>query len=118
MIPSVSSDPCVPDGESWIMEMDAVTGSRLTYSPFDLNRDYSFTGMDYVTIVIDGEEVKVPSTGRKTEGGNAQTPSVVSGQGAEFKYISTSEGLETIVENPGTGVLGRQSWRELYMGKN
>lgn len=118
MIPSVSSDPCVPDGESWIMEMDAVTGSRLSYSPFDLNRDYSFTGMDYVTIVIDGEEVKVPSTGRKTEGGNAQTPSVVSGQGAEFKYISTSEGLETIVENPGTGVLGRQSWRELYMGKN
>lgn len=118
MIPSVSSDPCVPDGESWIMEMDAATGARLGYSPFDLNRDYSFTGLDFVTIQIDGVDVKVPSTGRKTEGGNAQTPSVVSGQGAEFKYISTSEGLETIVENPGTGVVGRQSWRELYMGKN
>lgn len=118
MIPSVSSDPCVPDGESWIMEMDAATGARLGYSPFDLNRDYSFTGLDFVTIQIDGVDVKVPSSGRKTEGGNAQTPSVVSGEGAEFKYISTSEGLETIVENPGTGVVGRQSWRELYMGKN
>jgi type IV pilus assembly protein PilY1 len=118
MIPSVSSDPCVPDGESWIMEMDAATGSRLAYSPFDLNRDYSFTGADFVTVEIDGEKVNVPGTGRKTEGGNAQTPSVVSGQGAEFKYISTSEGLETIVENPGTGIVGRQSWRELYMGKN
>ncbi|MDI3491372.1 MAG: type pilus assembly protein PilY1 [Thauera sp.] len=118
MIPSDSVDPCAPAGTSWIMELDAATGARLTYSPFDLNRDLSFTRTDFVRVTIGGDTVNVPASGRKTEGGHAQTPSVVSGEGAEFKYISTSEGLETIVENPGTGMIGRQSWRELYRERN
>jgi len=118
MIPSDSVDPCAPAGTSWIMELDAATGSRLSYSPFDLNRDHSFTRTDFVTVTVGGQTISVPASGRKTEGGHAQTPSVVSGDGAEFKYISSSQGLETIVENPGTGMIGRQSWRELYLEKN
>ncbi len=115
MIPSDTSDPCAPAGTSWIMEMNAATGSRLTYSPFDLNRDDTFSSADYVTVVIDGQTVKVPTTGRKMEGGHAQTPTVVASENKEFKYVSTSEGLETIVENPGKSLTGRQSWRELFL---
>ena len=115
MIPSDTSDPCAPAGTSWIMEMNATTGSRLTYSPFDLNRDDTFSSADYVSVNIDGETVKVPTTGRKMEGGHAQTPTVVASEDKEFKYVSTSEGLETIVENPGKSLTGRQSWRELFL---
>ncbi|WP_168734325.1 pilus assembly protein [Pseudothauera nasutitermitis] len=115
MIPSNSSDPCAPAGTSWIMEMNAVTGARLTYSPFDLDRDGQFSATDYVTVTIDGETFRVPATGRKTEGGHAQTPTVVSADGRELKYVSSTEGLEVIVENPGHLLTGRQSWRELFL---
>jgi type IV pilus assembly protein PilY1 len=115
MIPSDTSDPCAPAGTSWIMEMDAGTGSRLVYSPFDLNKDKTFSSADFVTVTIDGQTVKIPTTGRKMEGGHAQTPTVVASENKEFKYVSTSEGLETIVENPGKSLTGRQSWRELFL---
>lgn len=117
MIPSTNaSDPCAPSGRSWIMELNAVTGSRLEYSPFDLNGDRKFSTSDYLTINIDGKPTQVPSSGRQMEGGNAQTPAVAvdpKNQG-EIKYVSTSEGLEQIVENLGRTSHGRQSWRELF----
>lgn len=116
MIPSDSSDPCAPAGTSWLMELDAARGSRLEYAPFDLTGDGKFTTDDFVTILVDGKPVRVPPSGRKFEGGNAQTPAVMGDPRGttEFKYVSTSEGLEVIVENQGRFATGRQSWIELY----
>ena len=47
-------DPCTFGGTSWLMEMEALTGSRLTESPFDNNRDHEFDGDDTVGIDLDG----------------------------------------------------------------
>lgn len=116
MIPSDTSDPCAPAGTSWLMELDAARGRRLEYAPFDLNDDGRFTTDDFVTVMIDGKPVRLPPSGRKFEGGNAQTPAVMGDPAGnkEFKYVSTSEGLEVIVENQGRFATGRQSWIELY----
>ena len=109
-----TEDPCRAGGESWLMEFNAATGSRLDMSPFDLNQDGSFTTADYVEVVINGETVRVPVSGRKLEGGAAATPSVTGAEGQrEFKYISTAGGLEVVKENPGTTDTDRQSWRQL-----
>lgn len=118
MIPSNTSDPCEPAGTSWLMEMDAYSGARLSFSPFDLNADGMFSKADFVTIVVDGEEMLVPVSGLRLDGGHAQTPAIMVDpeSQSEYKYISTSEGLETVVENPGAFETGRQSWRELFLG--
>lgn len=109
-----TEDPCRAGGESWLMEFDAATGSRLDMTPFDLNQDGRFTSADYVTVEINGAPVRVPVSGRKLEGGAAATPSVVGAEGQrEFKYISTAGGLEVVKENPGTTDTDRQSWRQL-----
>lgn len=109
-----TDDPCRAGGDSWLMEFDAVSGSRLQFSPFDLNNDGSFSTKDFVTIKVDGKDVSVPVSGRKLEGGAAATPSVMGAEGQnEFKYISTSGGVEVIKENPGTNDTDRQSWRQL-----
>jgi len=117
MIPSSNAtDPCAPSGKSWLMELNAYTGGRLEYTPFDLNGDRKFSTGDYATIDINGTSTKVPASGRQMDGGNAQTPAVAvdpKGNG-EVKYVSTSEGLEQVVENTGRGSQGRQSWRELF----
>ncbi len=57
------SDICAYGGRSWLMDMDALGGSRLAYSPFDLNRDSEYNATDYVE--LDG--VKVAVTGRGSD---------------------------------------------------
>jgi len=108
-----STDPCLPGGSSWLMEMDAVSGSRLVYSPFDLNGDRAFTSADFVTVTIGDEQVQVPVSGVKTSGGGAATPNVMATEEGEVKCISTSAGMECIRENPGPKDTSRQSWKQL-----
>ena len=109
-----TTDPCRPGGDSWLMELDVATGARLAYTPFDLNRDGRFSTADYVTVTINGVQITVPVSGMKLEGGAAAAPSIMAAEGGrEFKYISTADGLETVMENPGALDTGRQSWRQL-----
>ncbi len=42
-----SGDECSAGGDSWLMELDALSGSRLASPPFDLNRDGVFDEEDY-----------------------------------------------------------------------
>ena len=107
-------DPCAPGGKGWLMEMDAGSGGRLRYSPFDLNGDYRFSSADFVTVTIDDEPVLLPVSGIAIEGGAAATPSVLAAEnGMEFKYLSTAGGLRVVRENPGSDDTGRQSWRQI-----
>lgn len=109
-----NNDPCVPGGPSWLMELDARTGSRLTYSPFDVNADGKFSTADFLPVTENDVSGSAPPSGVKTEGGAAARPSVMAGEGQqERKYVSTSEGLQTVVENPGPWDTGRQAWRQL-----
>ncbi len=120
----------VPDGNvcgasdyGWIMELDATDGSRLPYTPFDVNGDGVFDIDDYYDGDIDGDgddsEDAVPVTGRKSKVGLLPTPGILSDYsdptaGREYKYMSGSTGeIESLTENPGSSNALRQSWKEL-----
>jgi type IV pilus assembly protein PilY1 len=114
------SDPCSSGGGSWIMEINALDGSRLTATPFDVNNDSQFTNADNVTVTLpDGSQVTVPISGLGSKEGILQSPGVIEGevQGGlpvQFKYLpGSSGGIQRVTENPGTGGTGRQSWRQI-----
>ncbi len=120
-----SPDPCDFGGTGWLMEIDAKDGSRLEFSPFDLNADGEFDGKDHVRLVdLDGDGVLDPvaPSGKKSEVGIPPTPGIVSDSSdpdsppRELKYTSGSTGqIEVTIENPGSGNVGRRSWRELQL---
>jgi type IV pilus assembly protein PilY1 len=109
-------NPCSPGGTSWLMEMEALSGSRLTESPFDNNRDGVFSDLDFVTLP-DG--TRVPVSGMQSEVGIAQKPGILAGETAEYKYLSGTtanadgSNIQRAIENPGPGARGRQSWRQI-----
>jgi type IV pilus assembly protein PilY1 len=120
-----STDPCLPGGSGWLMELNYATGARLSYSPFDITGDGIFNEEDFICIANceldadgnpDPNRVLVPASGKKSDVGIIPTPSIASEAGGqrEFKYTSGSSGnIEVTVENPGPGFEGRQSWRQL-----
>lgn len=118
-----SDDPCQDGGTSWLMELDLVSGARLDYSPFDINEDGDFDSVDYICIAncenpedSENPPVLIPASGKKSNVGIISSPSIANESNGqrEFKYTSGSSGnIEVIVENPGPGFVGRQSWRQL-----
>ena len=109
------ADPCAYGGRSWLMEMDAMTGSDLSYSPFDLNYDKKFNDQDYVTVTINGATVQVPASGLQSTGGLITKPGIVSSQDSEYAISPDTSGtLEEHRQNPGPGAVGRQSWRQIH----
>lgn len=111
VIPNDSA--CSIGGTSWLMELDSVTGSRLPFSPFDLNGDNQFTVGDYVEIEVDGVLVRVPVSGKKSNEGIIKTPGIVGAGDLEYKYTSGTSGVIEVTVEPGNTGSGRQSWRQL-----
>lgn len=109
-----SGDACSAGGESWLMEIDALSGSRLTESPFDLNRDRSFDIEDFAPLDPDDPNSPlVPVSGRQSKQGIIKTPGIVTDDRIEYKFASGSAGgIDTTIENAGKQ-RGRQSWREI-----
>lgn len=110
-----SDDPCVAGGDSWLMELDALSGGRLDMTPFDLNRDGEFNVEDFVEISIIGDlVVRVPVSGRKSDVGIIKQPGIITmDDGREGKYASGSTGgMFQIMESTGLQ-RGRQSWRQI-----
>lgn len=109
-----SGDACSAGGESWLMEIDALSGSRLTESPFDLNRDRSFDIEDFAPLdPNDPDSPLVPVSGRQSKQGIIKTPGIVTDDRIEYKFASGSAGgIDTTIENAGKQ-RGRQSWREI-----
>ncbi|MGH8250597.1 MAG: pilus assembly protein [Steroidobacteraceae bacterium] len=108
-------DPCTVGGTSWLMELDALSGSRLTESPFDNNRDNEFDGDDFVTVTLeDGTVIEVAVSGLQSEVGILPKPGILAGNDAEYKYTPGTTGqIQVTVENPGANATGRQSWRQI-----
>jgi len=55
-----TADQCEPGGSSWLMELDANTGSRITLSVFDFNNDNLFNGSDVLQSGYTASGVKSP----------------------------------------------------------
>jgi len=104
---------CEFNSTSWLMELDAATGGRLSEPSFDLNEDGKFDAGDQVNSSLFSEPVT--ATGIQSTVGATGTPSVLVSEdkSAEFKVLSGTGGLTTIRENPGSATTGRQSWRQM-----
>ncbi len=109
-------DPCNAGGTGWLMELDAVSGSRLEVQPFDLNHDTEFDQADMVDSDPDPDVTALATvSGKKSAVGIISTPGILDGgdQETEFKFMSGSSGqIETTVENA-AGSIGRLNWQEL-----
>jgi type IV pilus assembly protein PilY1 len=117
-IPPDGTEVCGAGSEStsWLMELDALTGSRLPNTaggaPWDITGDGMINADDLVELA-DGTVV-APS-GIQLDGG-AGTPAVVSDGKREDKIFSISRnaGLQSVKEQGSSSSAGgRQSWRQL-----
>lgn len=105
-----SNNVCSYGGSSWLMELDAHNGSRLKYTPFDLNKDNQFNAADFV--LYQGSKVAV--SGKRSKVGIITSPAIIDAGKVEYKYNPGSSGAIGItVENPGPTAFGRQSWHEI-----
>jgi type IV pilus assembly protein PilY1 len=109
------TDVCAYGGRSWLMEMDAISGSRLSYSPFDFNDDKSFNETDYITVTVGATTLTVPASGF-SQGQILAQPRLLAGENQDFGIVPGSGSQEPPPLpgfSPGPGATGRQSWRQL-----
>lgn len=103
-------DPCLFGGESWLMELQAVSGDAPSSPVFDLNSDQRINDMDRVG---GGDEPEIPS-GLKSDVGAADSPGIVGEGNIEYKYLSGSSGEIGTVGERGRDPGGRLSWEQIY----
>lgn len=110
-----SADPCVLGGTGWLMELEAATGSTLSYSALDMNDDGLFDEKDHVVIGKDnkGNDIKSPVAGKKSGSMSLNQPTVITAGAKEFKFNSDiKKGISVTTEKSGTSN-PRSSWRQL-----
>ncbi|RDE18497.1 hypothetical protein DV711_17795 [Motiliproteus coralliicola] len=109
-----STDPCGYGGTSWLMEVNALTGSRLDTTPFDLNGDGKFDDNDKVYIEVDGKKVLVSVSGlQDTTMGLHHNPAIVEDGSKEIKIMGGSSGTIKSVTESKANDGGRLSWQQL-----
>ncbi|GAA4019854.1 hypothetical protein GCM10022212_15290 [Actimicrobium antarcticum] len=110
LIPSTT--PCDYGGGGWLMELDAVSGSRLSVTPFDVDNNKEFTVGDF--LAVNDTSAKIPVSGRRSSIGIPSAPTIIKGEPKrEYKILSGSKGgTESVLENAASSS-GRLSWREI-----
>lgn len=109
-----NSQVCGTGGSGWLMEVDAFTGSRLDFSPFDVNGDEKVDDDDLVTLNISGTDTQMAISGLPSPEGMLATPAILSSGSVERKYSSgSSGGIFRTTEHPGKRSRGRLAWRTL-----
>jgi len=110
-----SAAVCDQGGYSWLTEVDAFSGARLTYSVFDFNADNLFNSGDYVTYTSGGSSVTSAASGKKLASeGLLKSPTVISAGEKEYKVGSGTAGGIVVVSEKGTTGTPRTSWRQLF----
>ena len=108
--------PCKAGGSSWLMELDADTGSRLSGSPFDIDGDGDFDADDMLSF---NSNSYVAGGVKPSDGGIITTPTVIkdgTDPSKEHKYASSSTGdVAHVVESSDSsaGAGRRINWREI-----
>lgn len=119
-----SGDSCSAGGDSWLMEFNSLSGSRLTAAPIDLNRDRSFDVEDFVRVdPNDPDSALVAVTGVKSRTGITKTPGLVATDESDLLYEGGSKDADPDDPDCETSACkrrrnagnlrGRQSWREI-----
>ncbi len=113
-----SDDPCQAGGTSWLMEVNAVDGSRFDYAAFDLNNDNEFNDGDRVNVGdIDGDDSDdyAHSSGIQKDGNGILTrPTTITHPTGdkESKMSTTSFGsVDSTLGNPNANL--ETPWREI-----
>jgi len=104
-----AAEQCGFGGKSWLMELDALSGARLSSTPFDTNNDGEVDEDD----TVDDQSL---SGLQRPDGGIMPAPGVLlSDDGKiEFKYSPGTDGnIAVTAEDPGKSSSGRQSWRQI-----
>ena len=102
---------CAWSGSSWLMELNALDGARLSEIPLDLNKDKAFTELDNVeydssSTIISG--VKQPSLGMIFD-----SPAIINHSlSTEGKYLTGTDGIGMFKESS-SRFSGRMSWKKL-----
>lgn len=86
------ADPCVPGGTSWIMSLDTITGSRLDESVYDTDNQGGIDSGDLITVNINGQDVAVAASGRKSKVGIIKNPTVITAGNVNYTYESGTGG--------------------------
>ncbi|MEW6119419.1 MAG: PilC/PilY family type IV pilus protein [Pseudomonadota bacterium] len=109
-----SSNTCDAGGESWLMELDAVTGSKTADSSFDFNNDGKFDDGDFLAS-------GAVASGVKTSVGITKPPAWFTGTGGkDYKVMTgTTGGIESLGNKgappgpSGPGTLRRTYWMQI-----
>jgi type IV pilus assembly protein PilY1 len=109
---------CGVGGVSWLMEVDYANGGRFDNPVFDLTGDGIFDYNDYATVTdSDGSQTTVAPSGKRSDVGILQPPSILMAPGGrfEYKYSSGSAGgaIDVTTNNAAPYTEGRKSWWQL-----
>ena len=104
-----SANPCAPGGESWLMEVLALTGQRPSNTILDANNDGTFNGGD--------DYGSTPVSGAKSSIGMIKVPAIIKKGSTAFKILTgTSGGFMTInnkITPPTPGTVNQLYWRQI-----
>ncbi len=105
-----NSNPCGSGGTSFLVAIDAFSGGRLDFSPFDINHDQNFDDKDRT----EHNRETVYASAIESQVGIVGSPTLITLSPTEERAIlSGSDGeLRNVLINPGPGG-GPQSWRQL-----
>ena len=108
-----SNSLCGGSGESWLMTMDACSGSRLSKAFFDINNDGKIDTADLVNIGTPQNPILVVPSGIRYDG-KVQPPAyLIMPNGTENLYMSSSKAkIETQRER--AAKVGMTYWRVMH----
>lgn len=107
-----STEACDPGGESWLMELDALSGAATPNSNFDFNNDGLFDASDRLSS-------GGTAAGIRTTVGITKPPAwFVGPDGKDYKIMTgTTGGIESVGNAggplPPAGASGRIYWRQI-----
>lgn len=103
---------CVLSGKSWLMEFNALDGSRLQVIPFDTNNDKHFTVADNVD--YQGQSTIISGLQQPSLGVIFSSPAVISHTTrSEGKYVTGTGGGIGMFRESASRFSGRMSWKQI-----
>ena len=108
-----SNSLCGGSGESWLMAVDACSGSRMFKVFFDINHDGAIDAADLVNIGTPENPIMVVPSGINYEGRIQPPAYMIMPNGTENLYMSSSRSkIETLRER--SAKLGVTYWRVMH----